>query len=258
MPMRRSDVPRRVVDKVDRHLPVVQHNVRQIVPEYGRARIGRSPSRGLCLRAGGFTDRERLGQQRERRDHLVVAEDRGPDRKVVELGFNALAHFERGRLTLLAQEISLFGEFLQQFCFLRFEFFDRYLIKGETPAQISETTAGIGEVWSRLVGASASSHYGRPYRFHHQAQRADWAAAWSRVRAPVLAMYGEYDWFESRDATSLIARIVNSRRPGRGTFVEIPRMNHHFSQFGDASHAFRETNGTVNPDPAVEVGEVAG
>ena len=66
-------------------------------------------------------------------------------------------------------------------------------------------------------------------------------------------MYGEYDWFESRDATSLIARIVNAQRPGHGTFVEIPRMNHHFSQFSDASDAFRERNGTANPDPAVDV-----
>jgi hypothetical protein len=31
--------------------------------------------------------------------------------------------------------------------------------------------------------------------FHQQAQRQNWQAAWARVEAPVLAMYGEYDWF---------------------------------------------------------------
>ena len=136
---------------------------------------------------------------------------------------------------------------------MRVQFFDRYLIGGETPAQISAAQAPLGAVWSRIVGTSPSAQYGRPYAFHQQAQRADWAGAWWRVNAPVLAMYGEYDWFESRDATSLIARIVNARRPGQGGFVEIPRMNHHFSQFADASDAFTETNGKVNPDPAVNV-----
>lgn len=135
----------------------------------------------------------------------------------------------------------------------RFQFLDRYLIKGETPAQIAAADASLGAVWTRIVGTSATGQYGRPFTFHQQAQRADWAGAWSRVRAPVLVVYGEYDWFESRDAASLIARIVNATSPGRGTFVEIPRMNHHFSEFRTTADAFTETNGKVNPDPAVKV-----
>jgi pimeloyl-ACP methyl ester carboxylesterase len=135
----------------------------------------------------------------------------------------------------------------------RFQFLDRYLIKGETPAQIAAADASLGAVWTRIVGTSPTGHYERPFAFHQQAQRADWAGAWSRVRAPVLAVYGEYDWFESRDAASLIARIVNATSPGRGTFVEIPAMNHHFSEFRNAADAFTEKNGKVNPDPAVKV-----
>jgi pimeloyl-ACP methyl ester carboxylesterase len=135
----------------------------------------------------------------------------------------------------------------------RFQFLDRYLIKGETPAQIAAADATLGAVWTRIVGTSPTAHYGRPFAFHQQAQRADWAAAWSRVRAPVLAVHGAFDWFESRDAASLIARIVNAMSPGRGTFVEIPGMNHHFWEFKNAADAFNETNGRVNPDPAVEV-----
>jgi pimeloyl-ACP methyl ester carboxylesterase len=135
----------------------------------------------------------------------------------------------------------------------RFRFLDRYLIAGETPAQIAASDAALGAVWTRIVGTSASGQYGRPFAFHQQAQRADWAAAWSRVRAPVLAMYGELDWFESRDATVLIARIVNAKSAGRGTYAEIPHMNHHFEQFRDAQQAHRETDGTVNPEPAVQV-----
>jgi pimeloyl-ACP methyl ester carboxylesterase len=135
----------------------------------------------------------------------------------------------------------------------RFQFLNRYLIEGETPAEIAASNPELGKVWSRLVGTSAASHYGRPVTFHQQAQRADWAGAWSRVKVPVLAMYGEYDWFESRDATTLIARIVNKTRPGSATFVEIPRMNHHFAIYPTPEDAFAEENGTVNPDPAVDV-----
>jgi pimeloyl-ACP methyl ester carboxylesterase len=134
---------------------------------------------------------------------------------------------------------------------LRVQFFEKYLTRGQTPAQIAAADPNLGGVWSRIVGTSADGHYGRPLSFHQQAQKADWAAAWSRVNAPVLALYGEYDWFESLDATTLITRIVNAKSPGRGTFAEIPRMNHHFAQYPSATAAYAEKDGEVNPEPAV-------
>jgi pimeloyl-ACP methyl ester carboxylesterase len=136
---------------------------------------------------------------------------------------------------------------------LRLQFLERYLVRDETPAQIMKADPEVGAVWSRIVGTSAESQYGRPFAFHQQAQKADWAGAWSKVNAPVLALYGEYDWFESHDATTLITRIVDAKSPGRGTFAEIPRMNHHFAQFPSATAAFAEKEGQVNPEPAVSV-----
>jgi len=160
-----------------------------------------------------------------------------------------MLEFERNALELRGVDpTQLAGEMTA-----RFQFLDRYLNKGETPAQIAAADASLGAVWTRMVGTSPTRHYGRPFAFHQQAQRADWAAAWSRVRAPVLAVYGEYDWFESRDAASLIARIVSAKTPGRGTFVEIPAMNHHFQKFRNAADAFTEKNGKVNPEPVVNV-----
>jgi pimeloyl-ACP methyl ester carboxylesterase len=136
---------------------------------------------------------------------------------------------------------------------LRLQFFDRYLIGNQTPSQIAASDANVGGVWSRIVGTTTDNQYGRPFAFHQQAQRADWAAAWAKVKSPVLAIYGEYDWFESRDAASLIARIVNAKSPGRGTYAEVPRMNHHFAEFSSAEAAFAEKTGQVNPEPAVTV-----
>lgn len=136
---------------------------------------------------------------------------------------------------------------------LRLQFINRYLIGNQTPSQIAAADPAVGAVWSRIVGTATDGQYGRPFAFHQQAQRADWAAAWSKVNSPVLAMYGEYDWFESRDATSLIARIANAKSPGRGTFTEVPRMNHHFAEFSSPEAAFAAKDGRVNPEPAVSV-----
>ena len=89
-------------------------------------------------------------------------------------------------------------------------------------------------------------------QFHQQAQRQNWAGAWNRLRAPVLVLHGEYDWFESRDAAQLIANIVNDRQPGSATFRELPQLDHHFTRYASRRDAFREKDGKENADPAVK------
>jgi len=161
--------------------------------------------------------------------------------------FERMLRFERNALELgdtdpqaLAGEVNA-----------RAQYFARYLLKGETPAQIAASDPKLGEVWRRIVGTSDTGHYGRPFAFHQQAQRQNWAGAWQRVTAPVLVLYGEYDWFESRDAARLIANIVNNRQPGSGTFKELPQLNHHFTRYASPRDAYRETNGKENAEPAV-------
>lgn len=134
---------------------------------------------------------------------------------------------------------------------LRFAFLDRYLNQRLTPQQITAADPALGGVWPRIVGTSATAHYGRPFAFHQQAQAADWTAAWSQVKAPVLALYGEYDWFESRAGVELIARTVNQVRPGTAQFIEIPKMNHHFEIYPTREQAFEERDPKVDAEPAV-------
>jgi len=161
--------------------------------------------------------------------------------------FERMLRFERNALELgetdpqaLAGEVNA-----------RAAYFARYLLKGETPAQIAASDPKLGEVWRRIVGTSDTGHYGRPFAFHQQAQQQNWAGAWARVHAPVLVLYGEYDWFESRDAARLIANIVNDRQPGSATFKELPQLNHHFTRYANARDAYREKNGKEDADPAV-------
>ena len=78
-------------------------------------------------------------------------------------------------------------------------------------------------------------------------------AAWSRVTAPVLAMYGEFDWFEHADAHRLVADLANRRAAGQGEFVVIPATDHHFDRFPSAAAAFRGEGGVNNADAAVVV-----
>jgi dienelactone hydrolase len=134
----------------------------------------------------------------------------------------------------------------------RAAFFARYLLAGETPTAISRSDPQLGAVWPQIVGTSGDSHYGRPAAFHQQAQRQNWAGAWTKVRAPVLVLYGEYDWFESRDAAQLIADIANRQRPGSGTFRMVPQTDHHFTRYEDPRAAFRGRGGAQNAAPAVE------
>ncbi|HKR37309.1 MAG TPA: alpha/beta fold hydrolase [Steroidobacteraceae bacterium] len=161
--------------------------------------------------------------------------------------FERMLRFERNALDLGDTEPqAVAGEVTA-----RAAYFQRYLLKGETPAAIAASDPKLGEVWKRIVGTSDMGHYGRPFAFHQQAQKQNWAGAWARVRAPVLVLYGEYDWFESHDAAQLIANIVNDRKPGSATFRELPQLDHHFMRYASRRDAFREKDGKESAGPAV-------
>lgn len=162
--------------------------------------------------------------------------------------FERMLRFERNAIELgdtapqaIAAEVSA-----------RAAYFARYLLAGESPATIAKADPELGKVWSRIVGTSTDGHYGRPFAFHIQAQRQNWAGAWARVGAPVLVLHGEYDWFESRDAAALIAEIVNRSTPGSASLRVLPKLNHHFMRFDSPRDAFKEERGTTDAAPAVD------
>lgn len=123
-----------------------------------------------------------------------------------------------------------------------------YLLEGRDPPEIIREEPALAETWARMVGTGDGDHYGRPFAFHQQAQRADWAAAWTRIRAPVLAMQGEYDWFESPAGGRTIERLSADAR-----FQVVPRMDHHFTLFGSARQAFQDSGGRPDPGAFLEI-----
>jgi pimeloyl-ACP methyl ester carboxylesterase len=162
--------------------------------------------------------------------------------------YERMLRFERNALELgdtdpasLAAEVSA-----------RAVFFTRYLLEGQSPATIASRDPEFKDVWSKLVGTSGDTHYGRPVEFHQQAQQQNWAGAWARVRSPVLVLYGEFDWYESRDAAALIVDIVNRKHPGAATLRVMPGLDHHFMRYATRRDAFKESGGVVAAEPAVE------
>jgi dienelactone hydrolase len=132
-------------------------------------------------------------------------------------------------------------------------FFSAYLLERKDPVAIAREQPALAGVWEKIVGTGPGTHYGRPIAFHQQAAAQDWAAAWERVDAPVLALYGEYDWFEDAAAHRLVADIAARRGPGRGKYEEIAATDHHFDRYPDARAAYRGEGGQVNADAAVSV-----
>jgi dienelactone hydrolase len=128
-----------------------------------------------------------------------------------------------------------------------------YLLDRKDPAQVVREQPVLAGTWEKIVGTGPDSHYGRPFAFHQQAAAQSWAAAWSQVSAPVLAIYGEYDWFEEAEAHRLVADIANRRHAGQGEFVVIPSTDHHFDRYPDPAAAFRGEGGTNNADAAISV-----
>ena len=80
--------------------------------------------------------------------------------------------------------------------------------------------------------------YGRPAAYYHQLQSLDLGAAWSKVSAPALIVWGEYDWIMSREDQVLIVDTVNANAPGKAQLLTVPRMDHSFSTHGTAKAAF--------------------
>ncbi len=125
----------------------------------------------------------------------------------------------------------------------RADFQRRYLIEGMAPPELIAAEPALQSVWESVVGTSPSDHYGRPFAFHQQAQRSNWAAAWAGVNAPVLLVMGEYDWFESSGGHLSSLRAINHGGRQLGEFGLLPGIDHHFTRWDSAEAAFAEAEG---------------
>jgi hypothetical protein len=105
------------------------------------------------------------------------------------------------------------------------QFYDLYLIQGQTPGQI----LAQHPQWKVLWYDEPDGQYGRPASSYQQLQAVNLGQAWQKVDVPVLVIHGAGDTVMSRADSSAIAEIVNTAHPGRARFVEISGMTHGFN-----------------------------
>lgn len=166
-------------------------------------------------------------------------------------GAGALTYFERmlhfDRIQLERQPgfdpLSLDREMRR-----RIEFQQHYLHGRMTPEQIEQGYPHLAGVWASLRGTDEQPHYGRPYAWHWQAAEQDWLAAWARIEAPVMVIYGEYEQFEARHGHRMIVDTINRLRPGTATWLEIPQAGHDLAIYPDPYRAFLFEGGERRPE----------
>lgn len=145
----------------------------------------------------------------------------------VKTWFEHMMEFDRRRMTLSGKPPGEVNAAMRQ----ESEFYDLYLNRGMTPGDVAKARPELAGVWSGDPGRQ----YGRPARYYQQLERLNLAAAWAAVAAPVLAVYGEYDFIMSRDDHEAIAAMAKARRPGSGRFVLIPKADHVFARHATAA-----------------------
>lgn len=130
----------------------------------------------------------------------------------------------------------------------RIKFQTHYLLEKKTPEQVVAAHPDLAGVWDSLFGTDAKPHYGRPHAWHWQAAEKDFLGAWSRVNAPVMVIFGEYEQFEMRHGHRMIVDTVNRLRPGSATWLEIPQAGHDLRIYPDPVAAYAFQNGERKPE----------
>ena len=126
------------------------------------------------------------------------------------------------------------------------EFHAAYLLERRTPAEVIRLKPALKSVWYD----EPAHQYGRPAAYYHQLQALDLGAAWTKVAAPALIVWGEYDWIMSREDQTLIVETINANAPGNARLLTVPRMDHSFSTHATPKAAFDRMGGGDYPQAA--------
>ncbi|HZI19956.1 MAG TPA: alpha/beta hydrolase [Pyrinomonadaceae bacterium] len=156
-----------------------------------------------------------------------------------------MLELERRRLRLSGRQPGEVNELMKGYA----EFHTDYLSRKMTPREVTRAKPHLAALWYD----GPEHQYGRPAAFFHQLGDLNLAAAWEKVEAPTLVMYGEYDWIMSRDDHLLIAELVNARSPGRATYLELPKTDHLLVSFESMQKAFQGDSGEYNKTATEEV-----
>ena len=148
----------------------------------------------------------------------------------VKTWYEHMLEIERRRLTLAGHLPPELNPLMASVAQLYYAF----LLDRQTPQQIFQRRPDLKALWGR----DFALQYGRPVAYYQQLQDLNLMAAWSGVRAPVLALHGEFDWIMSRSDIETIVERVNRNAPGAARFVELPQTGHTFEHYATQQAAF--------------------
>src|SRR5262249_50052954 len=131
------------------------------------------------------------------------------------------------------------------------QLYAQYLLDGSAPRAIFERRPALKALWEE----DPDHLYGRPVVYYQQLQALDLMAAWSAVRAPVLAIHGDFDWIMSGEDYRLLVALVNRNAPGTAELLELPRTGHTFEHYESLDAAFAGKASPFDEHIARQIGE---
>jgi pimeloyl-ACP methyl ester carboxylesterase len=127
-----------------------------------------------------------------------------------------------------------------------------YLLDRKLPEQVEREQPDLKGVWASMRGTvEAPPHYGRPHAWHWQAADKNFLAAWTRIEAPILVLWGEHEQFEPRHGHQMIVDAVNALRPGTATFVAMPGIDHSLFRHASSYAAYRDEGGKIDREALI-------
>lgn len=127
------------------------------------------------------------------------------------------------------------------------------LVEKEAPTAILREHPEIEGARGSL-GFDGDQVFGRHYTFFPQLNDTNIPAAWAKLGADVLALWGEADFVSGRDDHEAIAALVEAKHKGRGRFRVVPGSTHGFARSGSQPEAIRAAPAGAGPsdfNPAI-------
>lgn len=125
----------------------------------------------------------------------------------------------------------------------RIRFHYEYLVEDRDPNDLAGASDAMAKIAGDVLGLDRHAHYGRPFRWHQQAAKRDFLAAWAELDASALVIFNHFDQFEARHGHALIVDTMNRLRPASATLIEQPRVGHSDYLYATIEEAYAFANG---------------
>lgn len=129
-------------------------------------------------------------------------------------------------------------------------FLEEFFAKKKSPQEILAAHPELKDYMAKFI-QDDTFIFGVHYKYFQQLGGLNLSEAWSKVRVPVLALWGEADFRASKEDSELIAATVNKASPGKGQFMAVPQTDHGYNQAEDQEESFLAGFGGNRFNPVV-------